>query len=64
MNDPVTFEDISKLEESIKDHQLIVGYAIFRALKENKNITSIKDFYDFVCDAETNYNNHKDLHML
>lgn len=64
MNDPVVFEDISELEESMKDHQIIVGYAIFRALKENKNITSVKDFYDFVCDTETNYKSLKDSHML
>lgn len=46
MGEPALHSDIVKLNEELKEHQLLVGYTIFRALKENKNITSVKDFSD------------------
>ena len=64
MDEPALYKDIVKLNEELKEHQLLDGYTIFRALKENKNITSVKDFSDFFGDIENDYNNLKDFNML
>ena len=53
MSTSISYEDISELAEELKEHQIVVGYTIFRALKENKNITSAKDFSDFFSDVKT-----------
>lgn len=64
MSTSISYEDISELVEELKEHQIVVGYTIFRALKENKNITSAKDFSDFFSDVKNSYTNLKDFKML
>lgn len=53
----IKYEDLASFVEDLKQHQMIVGYTIFRALKENKNITSSQDFFDFYSDVETAFKN-------
>lgn len=53
----IKYEDLASFVEDLKQHQMIVVYTIFRALKENKNITSSQDFFDFYSDVETAFKN-------
>lgn len=53
----IRYEDLAGFSEDLKKHQVIVGYTIFRALKENKNITSSQDFFDFYSDVKTAFEN-------
>lgn len=64
MGDTFTYEDGRNNVEELKNHQLVVGYTIFRAIKENKNISCMKDFYDFFRDVENDFNNLKNFHEI
>ena len=64
MGDPFYFEDGRQIVDDLKQHQVIVGYTIFRAIKENIDISSIKDFSDIMNDVENDYNNLKHFNQL
>lgn len=64
MGDTYTYENGRENVEELKNHQLVVGYTIFRAIKENKNISSMEDFYNFFRDVENDFNNLKSFHKI
>ena len=64
MNDPMTHEDGKENVEELKDHQTILAYTLFRAIKENKDITSLEDFCDFFFDRKTEYYELKNMHKI
>lgn len=53
MSTSISYEDISELAEELKEHQIVVGYTIFRALKENKILLLQKIFRTFSVMSKT-----------
>lgn len=45
MSTSISYEDISELAEELKEHQIVVGYTIFRALKEKQKYYFCKRFF-------------------
>lgn len=53
MSTSISYEDISELAEELKEHQIVVGYTIFRALKETKILLLQKIFQTFSVMSKT-----------
>ena len=64
MREPFYYENSRENVEELKEHQLVIGYTIFRAIKENKNICSIKDFKDFFLDVKNDFDTLKQFHEI
>lgn len=45
--------------EELEEIQVTAAYTLFRALKENKNIESIEDFWNFYEDRKNDFRNNQ-----
>lgn len=45
--------------EELEEIQVTAAYTLFRALKENKNIQNIEDFWNFYEDRKNDFRNNR-----